>query len=533
MIETIESGREQAGLLVSEFRRIEFPAIHVASAVVGDIAVLPRSRSEVARETELLPQSYQSSRYLLTAAPLIASDILCLLQATLIGFSVVHALRMPGRVSGPPAAFPWACALVMLSPVFSYWRRGLYPAAGLHPVVELSQVVELNTAACLSIVIALLVARATSGWIVFVAVAWAASIVLVPLGRSLTRRLCARQRWWGLPTVVISSGNAARETVATLLGRPQSGLRPCYVIDPACECSGSILGVPRLAGVAAANGERPPGRPETFLAPYALVALPDLGRAEFTEVLETYRGRFPQVMLLSDVYGLPSLSRDSRDCGGGLAGTEFRNRALFPWPSFVKRSMDVALSLSALVFGLPLLAAVAAAVKLSSPGPVLFGHARLGRDGRSFKTWKFRTMRIDADAALANHLAVDPEARQEWERDHKLRNDPRVTPIGNFLRRTSLDELPQLWNVLVGEMSLVGPRPIVNVETARYGRTYRLYAEVRPGITGLWQVSGRNNTTYEERVRYDNFYVRNWSLWLDIHILARTIRVILARDGAY
>jgi lipopolysaccharide/colanic/teichoic acid biosynthesis glycosyltransferase len=142
-------------------------------------------------------------------------------------------------------------------------------------------------------------------------------------------------------------------------------------------------------------------------------------------------------------------------------------------------------------------------------------------------------MRRDSDEILKKVLETDPQARQEWEQDHKLKNDPRVTRLGKFLRKSSLDEIPQLWNVLMGEMSLVGPRPIVNDEVAKYGKIYRLYSQVPPGITGLWQISGRNNTTYEERVLLDDFYVRNWSPWLDVYVLARTVYTILRRDGAY
>jgi lipopolysaccharide/colanic/teichoic acid biosynthesis glycosyltransferase len=142
-------------------------------------------------------------------------------------------------------------------------------------------------------------------------------------------------------------------------------------------------------------------------------------------------------------------------------------------------------------------------------------------------------MVLNADLALTEYLAANPEAQAEWNLDHKLRNDPRITRIGKFLRKTSLDELPQLWNVLRGEMSLVGPRPIVDAEISKYAEHFDLYAKVKPGITGMWQISGRNDTTYEERVGLDAFYSRNWSPFLDIYILARTIKVVLLREGAY
>ena len=142
-------------------------------------------------------------------------------------------------------------------------------------------------------------------------------------------------------------------------------------------------------------------------------------------------------------------------------------------------------------------------------------------------------MQVNADQLLESALAKDGALREEWLRDRKLRHDPRITRVGRFLRKTSLDELPQLWNVLRGEMSLVGPRPIVEEEVASYGQNFSLYCRVTPGLTGLWQVSGRNNTTYEERVAFDDYYVRNWSIWMDLYILARTFRAVLHADGAY
>ena len=180
----------------------------------------------------------------------------------------------------------------------------------------------------------------------------------------------------------------------------------------------------------------------------------------------------------------------------------------------------------------PLLALVAFLIWQRDGAPIFFAHYRVGHDGKMFRCLKFRTMLRDAEPALAALLARSPEARAEWAHDQKLRHDPRVTPIGDFLRRTSLDELPQLFNVLRGEMSLVGPRPITVAELTRYGRTRWHYLSVRPGITGLWQVSGRNNTSYEERVAFDKLYVERRSAWFDAGILLKTVRVVLARDGA-
>lgn len=180
----------------------------------------------------------------------------------------------------------------------------------------------------------------------------------------------------------------------------------------------------------------------------------------------------------------------------------------------------------------PVLLVVAWMIWRRDGAPIFFGHYRVGRDGKLFKCLKFRTMLRNSEQALADLLRDDPVARAEWDRDQKLTNDPRITPVGDFLRRTSLDELPQLFNVLRGEMSLVGPRPVTFGELARYGSARWHYLSVRPGITGLWQVSGRNNTTYEERVSLDRNYVEQRSLWLDASILFRTVAVVVTKDGA-
>jgi len=191
------------------------------------------------------------------------------------------------------------------------------------------------------------------------------------------------------------------------------------------------------------------------------------------------------------------------------------------------------LGLLALIFVAPLMLVVAIAVFAHDGGPILFRHRRIGRNGKPFYCLKFRSMAVDAEKRLAEMLASSAEARAEWNLDHKLRNDPRITPLGHFLRKSSLDELPQLFNVLRGEMNLVGPRPIVEAEIARYGRRFASYASVKPGITGLWQVSGRNDVSYRQRVAMDCLYARSHTLRLDAWIMAYTIPAVIARKGSY
>jgi exopolysaccharide production protein ExoY len=203
------------------------------------------------------------------------------------------------------------------------------------------------------------------------------------------------------------------------------------------------------------------------------------------------------------------------------------------WDDVLCRTLDVILALLVLVVFLPFMGVIAVAIMILDPGPVFFAHRRLGRYGTMFPCLKFRSMAVDAQERLAELLANDPAAREEWARDHKLKNDPRITPLGNFLRRSSLDELPQLFNVLRGEMSLVGPRPIVLGEVERYGRYIHKYYLVRPGITGLWQVSGRNDVSYRRRVALDVTYTRLRSPVFNMRILIWTIPSVLLSRGSY
>lgn len=228
--------------------------------------------------------------------------------------------------------------------------------------------------------------------------------------------------------------------------------------------------------------------------------------------------------LVPPLWGGAEVGRDT----AGYDGSGTQPAATGP----AKRALDM-LSTFALAVALSPFIVPLVAVMALSKGPIIYAHRRIGQGGKVFRCFKFRTMVPDADRVLHDILERSPELKAEWLRDHKLRDDPRVTRIGRFLRRTSLDELPQLWNVLRGEMSMVGPRPIVKEELLRYGRSGSVYLSVRPGITGLWQVSGRNNTDYRRRVAIDVYYVRNQSVLLDLYILLKTVRVVLGRDGAY
>ncbi|MEZ5767117.1 MAG: sugar transferase [Paracoccaceae bacterium] len=200
--------------------------------------------------------------------------------------------------------------------------------------------------------------------------------------------------------------------------------------------------------------------------------------------------------------------------------------------SVAKLVFDKAFAAAALLMLAPIMLAIAIANRLGDKGPVFYKHMRIGQNGKPFYCVKFRSMRVDSAEVLEHLLATDPVARAEWERDQKLSNDPRIHPVGKFLRKTSLDELPQFWNVLKGDMSIVGPRPIITDEAKRYGAHFADYCAVRPGITGAWQVGGRNLTSYDERVALDVDYVRNATLADDLRIVFKTFAVVLTQQGA-
>ena len=218
---------------------------------------------------------------------------------------------------------------------------------------------------------------------------------------------------------------------------------------------------------------------------------------------------------------------------GGLGGLEMANQRKFHFLLLEKSLLDRTLAALIFVCALPLFVVMPVLIKLTSPGPVLYKARRLGKKGRPIYVWKFRSMYADADRRLQSMLDADPALKAEFEKDFKLKNDPRVTPLGRFMRKTSIDELPQLFNVFTHEMALIGPRPIVEKEVPRYGRAYEIFSSVKPGITGLWQASGRSDTDYAERVALDVHYILNWSPWMDLWIVFRTAAAVLKMKGSY
>jgi Undecaprenyl-phosphate galactose phosphotransferase WbaP len=393
----------------------------------------------------------------------------------------------------------------------AYAASGLYPGFGRNPADELRKL-SISTSVvygALAVTIFLLKDAATYSRGTFL-LAWSDTLILVPLLRAVMRSAWARKPWWGHPVVIVGARGVSVAIAATLESQPELGFRPAGIFED-----------PQLAAAVASEGR----------VRHVILAMAEVPPQTLRIFFECCSESFSDVIVIPDLAGFSSLWVEARDLRGML-GLEVKQRLLVPRARLLKRALDVVLVSGLGLVTLPLVIFLAILIKLTSAGPVFYGQWRLGRGGRPFMAWKFRSMVANANEVLEQHLVSDPKLREEWRRSHKLRYDPRITRLGRVLRLTSLDELPQLWNILRGQMSLVGPRPIVEEEIPRYGDGIGLYKKVTPGLTGLWQVSGRNNVSYEQRVNFDLYYVRNWSIWLDLYVLARTVKVVLLREGA-
>jgi Undecaprenyl-phosphate galactose phosphotransferase WbaP len=260
--------------------------------------------------------------------------------------------------------------------------------------------------------------------------------------------------------------------------------------------------------------------------------MPHLEVQELKHLINVSISAFRYNIIIPSYFNITTVLMSVRDFAG-ILGIDISNKLKLIWNVRLKRIIDLASVIIGGTLIFPFLLLISFFIKITSKGPVLYKQKRLGKDGVYFFTYKFRSMTVDADQQLHNLINKDPGLKAEWDQNHKLRNDPRITGIGRFLRRTSFDELPQLINILKGEMSLVGPRPIVDEEVVKYGEDYNRVFSNKPGLTGLWQVSGRSNTKYHDRIAYDTYYLQNWSIWLDLWIIYKTIGVIVSGKGAY
>jgi Undecaprenyl-phosphate galactose phosphotransferase WbaP len=489
------------------------------------IPAVDASTDEVAAGTESRRVGMRYlAQQLLTSGPLVALDLLVLLAVIALARQLLVLGGWKIGLNLSACFLPIASGFLLISA-----ELGLYPGIRLSPVEEFRRSSMAVTSIFAVWVVGMWIMSGGLSWqrCAFLALAYAMYLVALPIFRGTLRRLLANQTWWGFPTLVCGTDAATVKVYQWLANNRRLGLKPVGVI-----ADREALGLQGDEVWYAGNWSETREIAETRGIFWAVVVPPEAGPSALATSIAEYLTALPHIHILSDLSDVTN-GWTRHQQFEGLAGVQIQQNLMLPTPRITKRIMDLIGALIGGILLLPLLFYIAVAVKMSSRGPILYGHDRIGKNGKHFKAWKFRSMFQDSSLVLEQYLEAHPDLRDEWERDHKLRYDPRVTRIGRFIRKTSLDELPQIWNVIRGEMSLVGPRPIVTAEIVKYGPYYGLYTMVTPGITGLWQVSGRNNTTYDERVQLDAYYVRNWSPWLDMYLLIRTIRIVLFADGAY
>ena len=429
---------------------------------------------------------------------LMAADLACLVAVWAFVVWGYRALGFGHYKFGAAFYFtlwPAGVAFIALNALFRLYHGSVfYPAAPVNPVEEFRRLVGSAVLTHVGVIAALAIAyQSTEHYSrAVILISGMLSAVCVQPVRNTLRLVLKKLDAAQIPAVLIGTGETARLVGATLAQDAYTGFRVTLEADVAVVCEDMRI-----------------------------------FKCEMSELTRTYRhivyvpagASFP-------VFGAQAVAFD------GLAALEMLNQRRMRALRVEKWLLDRLLAVIAFVLLLPFFIVVPILVKLTSRGPVFYRQNRLGQGGRPIRVWKFRSMYADADARLAAILAADPAKKAEWEANFKLVDDPRVTPLGRFLRKTSIDEFPQLFNVFAGDMALVGPRPIVSDEVKYYGAAYDIFASVHPGVTGLWQASGRSGTDYARRVALDTYYVLNWSPWMDVWILFRTVSAVLFMRGA-
>ena len=392
------------------------------------------------------------------------------------------------------------------------------------PVEELRRMILLLGGVYSGLAVILLLGKAAGEVSRFVLLfGFALSAFLLPATRMMVKQALIAYGLWGVPTVIYGGAEISTSIIRALQTEKGFGYVPIGVFDDELKRWRDVVeDVPVLGSM----------KQTTPKAPVAILALPGLTREQVVELLDGPLSAYRQVLVIPDLFEMQSLWVRARDLGG-ILGLEVTRNLLDPLARWSKRGLELVAVLMTACLWVPVCLLVALIIWIKDRGNPLFLQERIGENGERFKTWKFRTMVPDAEKSLQKSLADDAALRAEWESCFKLKHDPRITRLGNLLRKTSLDELPQMVNVLRGEMSLVGPRPLPDYHHEELPEAVRVLRErVRPGMTGLWQVSGRSRIGNPGMQKWDAYYVRNWSVWLDIVILVRTVRAVSRGDGA-
>lgn len=470
---------------------------------------------------------------ILTAIPLIIADFVSLYSVLFLTTAVVERLLgLSTKLVENPTAFFISLIIIPISSL-----AGIYPGLGVSTVVEFRQLTQ-------SLFVSLLVYAGIGWfcfpehWLFYSLSAITAFVLAIPTSVTLrytARHLASRTKFWGVPVLILAEPNRAMEMFERIRRTPEQGFRPVGILlDLSAPCGDAEFEAARR-DIPIYNLRHTDEVALKHKATWVIVS-PCSNRG-LAPALDPTLAAVPNRLLLSSSQMEMGIW-DRLYCVGSTSGVRMSGARPNSFKLMMKRALDVSLTLPAMIVGFPVFAIIALAIKLTSHGNLLYGQKRIGYMGREFIAWKFRTMHENADQVLDDYLANNPAAKEEWDHKHKLDKDPRVTSIGRLLRVTSLDELPQLWNVLVGEMSLVGPRPIVNSPTydacyiQDFPDEYQAYKTVHPGLTGLWQVRCRNSGVYELRIYWDMYYIRNWCIWLDLYLIMRTVKTVAFREGA-
>jgi Undecaprenyl-phosphate galactose phosphotransferase WbaP len=467
---------------------------------------------------------YRRTSSSLTATALIISDLFAVLISFGIGFFLVnlydvHAINFKSFITYSPYL-----------PIFVviFYFMHLYPGISLAPAEELRRFSIGTLIVYGGIILSRYIEHHSYDT---VSTAFILSFIFSPipllLSRSFMRYLLGVTKLGGIPAVIFGSGTTGRMLMDRLLNKNEAGYIPVLILDDDPDSGEEYRGIPIIHDTSLG-----PEIVKKFHIKMAIIAMPELNSKKLAHLLNRSASAFRYNVLVPEFFGVTNIWITIRDFDG-ILGFATSHKLKMGWNMACKRCMDLVIVILGGIIISPVLILIALLVKLTSPGPVLYGQIRMGINGSRFKAYKFRSMVVDAEERLKALLESDPAAREQWESDHKLKNDPRITRIGKFLRKTSLDEFPQLINILKGEMSLVGPRPIVDDEIKKYGEDFSRIFSVKPGLSGLWQVSGRSDTDYTSRVAFDTYYLQNWSVWLDLWVLYKTVGVVFRGRGAY
>jgi len=471
---------------------------------------------------------YRRTSSALTSTAFILSDLLAIMLSFGWGFFIVriygfihdyHSIIFKSFVTYWPY-------LPIFPLIFQF--SNLYPGISLAPAEEMRRFFIGSLMAFGGIIIARLIERGNWDSInsAFILSFLFSTIILLTV-RSATHWLLYKTKLGGIPTVIYGCGSTGKLVADCLSGSIRSGYVPVLFLDDNLQVEDEYKNIPVIHDISAG-----PEIVKRYNIKMAIVAMPELGAQELKNLLYKSVSAFRYNVIIPNFFSLSNIWMSVMDFSGVL-GIETSNKLKHFWNLVIKRFVDLFVVIIGGIILLPFFLIVSLLIKINSPGPVLFKQKRLGMNGQYFYAYKFRSMVIDAEEQLQKILDTDPDYRKEWTDNHKLHNDPRITSIGKIMRRTSIDEFPQMINILKGEMSLVGPRPIVDDEVKKYGEDYDRIFSIKPGLTGLWQVSGRSDINYQDRVAYDTYYLQSWSVWLDLWIIFKTFGVVLFGRGAY